>query len=333
MGSLVLPNRAALPSRANRAALPNCGGTPQAAEPDPDRLHRRLLALNVRRLRPSTPDAPPTIELDAQLAHEEERFLGAERLKIAERAALAPHDPDAFVAYFEGLEKDGPGQHDPLFPWLAEHADRESMRWFLRQELAGEAGFDDLVALAQRKIETTAKLEMARNYWDEMGAGHEKGMHGPMLSRLASELDLEGAEIDEVTSESGQEHDGIVWEALALANVMMGTAYNRRYAFHGIGALGAVELTAPGRCELVEAGLSRLGLSGAARRYYALHAVIDRKHAERWNREVLRSLVAADPSRARWLAEGALMRLEAGRRTFERYRRELGISPERAASA
>ena len=192
------------------------------------------------------------------------------------------------------------------------------MRWFLRQELAGEAGFDDLVALTQRRIEPIAKLELARNYWDEMGCGHEGGMHGPMLARLGRELDLASHPAE------------IVWEASALGNVLMGLAYNRRYAYHSIGALGAVELTAPGRCEKVVAGLERLGIRSSARRYYALHAVIDRKHSERWDREVLRTLVESDSSRARWLAEGALMRLEAGRRTFERYRRELGLAARAA---
>ena len=49
------------------------------------------------------------------------------------------------------------------------------------QEAAGEAGFDDLVAMTQVKLPTRAKLELARNYWDEMGRGNPKGMHGPML--------------------------------------------------------------------------------------------------------------------------------------------------------
>ncbi|MCA8887010.1 MAG: iron-containing redox enzyme family protein, partial [Hyphomonadaceae bacterium] len=52
------------------------------------------------------------------------------------------------------------------------------MRWFVEQEAAGEAGFDDLVAMSQVKMPAPAKLELARNYWDEMGRGNAKGMHG-----------------------------------------------------------------------------------------------------------------------------------------------------------
>ncbi|MDQ3036156.1 MAG: iron-containing redox enzyme family protein [Myxococcota bacterium] len=282
-------------------------------EASPDRLQALLSQLNARRLRPATPDHAPSFERERRLAEIEERFLQRERAAIADRAREAPLDADAFVAWFEQLETCGPGQHDVLFEWLAREADLESMRWFLLQELAGEAGFDDLVALTQRKLAPTPKLELARNYWDEMGVGHEDGMHGPMLGKLAKELDLDPTA------------QPIVWESLAVGNLLMGLAYNRRWAYCSIGALGAVELTAPGRCVEVDRGMKRLGVTGAARRYYTLHSVIDRRHSAQWNREVLHPLVARDPSLAQWIAEGALMRLEAGRRTFERYRRELAL--------
>jgi hypothetical protein len=93
-----------------------------------------------------------------------------------------------------------------------------------------------------------------------------------------------------------------------------------------VGALGVIELTAPGRSALVNAGLKRLGVPAAARRYFALHATLDVKHSEAWNREVLAPLVDRDPRVAQALAEGALMRLHAGARCFTRYRRELGVA-------
>jgi hypothetical protein len=102
-------------------------------------------------------------------------------------------------------------------------------------------------------------------------------------------------------------------------------AVHRRYAFQSIGALGAIELTAPGRATKVNAGLARLGVGGEARRYFALHATLDLKHSAAYSREVLRPLVTSDPRLARPIAEGALARLVAGARCFERYRRELGL--------
>jgi hypothetical protein len=54
-----------------------------------------------------------------------------------------------------------------------------------------------------------------------------------------------------------------------------------------------------------------------------LHAVLDVKHSEAWNREAIGPLVEEDPRRATAMAEGALIRLRCGARCFERYRREL----------
>src|SRR5438270_346349 len=108
-------------------------------------------------------------------------------------------------------------------------------------------------------------------------------------------------------------------------------ALDRRYAYHSVGALGAVELTAPGRVAQVDRGLARLGVPRPARRYFTLHATLDLKHSEAWNREVLRPLVASEPRAASAIAEGALMRLRAGERCFERYRRELRSEPAELA--
>ena len=194
-------------------------------------LHLRLMRLNHARMAPGLPseDWRRDIERQARQAVEEGEFLEASRSAVADRAGEAPHDADGFIRWFEQLEHDGPGQHDRLFGYLAESATREEMCWFLTQEVAGEAGFEDLSALTQMRMPVQVKLEIARNYWDEMGRGNEKGMHGPMLETLALRLGL------------APNPDDTVWEALALANTMAGLAANRRYAYHSVGALGVVE--------------------------------------------------------------------------------------------
>ena len=282
-----------------------------------EQLHRGLAIFNRQRLVPTYESSDFQYELRAEYAFRrlELELFEREREQVRRRAAEAPRDASAFVAWFEQLERTGPGQGDLLFPWLRDHASLAQMRWFLRQEMAGEAGFDDLVALTQVRIPARAKLELARNYWDEMGQGHEGGMHGPLLGRLGEQLEIQGPE----------DHSDIVWEALALGNSMIAMAMNRHLTYQSIGALGVIELTAPGRAEQVNKGLKRLGVDGAARRYYALHATLDRKHSAAWNAEVLEPLVAADPGCASALAEGALIRLHAGQRCFERYRAELKL--------
>ena len=278
----------------------------------PEALLLRLAAWNHERLSPAKAGGDWRGELreEHQMRLLEGAFVERFRSEVAPRAAEAPADPDGFVAWFEGLQDAGPGQDDPLFPWLAETASLEEMRWFLVQEVAGEAGFDDLVAYTQVKMPVRAKLELARNYWDEMGRGAEGGMHGPMLGRLADKLELKPT------------IRGTVWPALALGNTMVAFATTRRYAYQAVGALGAVELTAPWRSDHVARGLKRLGI-GRERQYFALHATLDVKHSAAWNAEVLKPLVEADPGCARHIAEGALMRLACGQRCFEAYRDRL----------
>jgi hypothetical protein len=277
----------------------------------PERLHRRLARSHVARLAPkvSEPDWEGALAEEVDCRRLERELVERERAAIAPQVRFVARDPDGFLRWFTELERSGPGQGDPLFGWLAEQASYEQMCWFLRQEMAGEAGFDDLVALAQLKLPARPKLEMARNYWDEMGQGNEGAMHGPMLARLGQCLPP-----STITP---------VWETLALGNLMVALATSRSYAYQAIGALGVIELTAPGRAEQVNVGLKRLGFEGAARRYYALHATLDVRHSQTWNREVLRPLVEASPEVAPLLAEGALMRLRAGARCFDRYRAEL----------
>ena len=125
----------------------------------------------------------------------------------------------------------------------------------------------------------------------------------------------------------------VVWEAQAQSNLLVALAANRRYAYQSVGALGVIELTAPDRAAQVNEGLRRLGVGAAERRYFALHATLDRKHSASWNSEVLWSLVAGDPRTAAPMAEGALMRLNAGARCFSRYRRELGLGSPALAGA
>jgi hypothetical protein len=282
-----------------------------------------LTSYNASRFEPRLPDEAPTDELEREqaVATAELAFIEAQRRAIAPLVADIPSDTDAFLGWFEVLKQIGPGQGDPLFPWLAQSASAEQMKWFLHQEVAGEAGFDDLLAMTQVKMTVQPKLEMARNFWDEMGRGRAKGMHGPMLERLAHYFEV------------APTPETVVPESLALGNTMIALARHRRYAYHSIGALGVIEMTAPTRAGLVDQGLRRLGIPAKKRHYFALHAVLDVKHSQEWNREVIRPLVAEDPRRARAIGEGAVMRLWHGARSFERYRQEFGLDTPHSMAA
>jgi heme oxygenase-like protein len=289
-----------------------------------DRFQIELAKYNGRQLRPGFPSDAWREELDeyAIVTRAEGEYIEAVRREISPLVADVPSGVDDFINWFEELKETGPGQGDSLFPWLAESASLEDMLWFLTQEVAGEAGFDDLLALTQVKMPVTAKLEMARNYWDEMGRGRDTAMHGPLLERLANHLDIDA------------QPDHVVPESLALGNAMLALARSRRYCFQSIGALGVIEMTAPTRAGFVDAGLKRLRIPTKKRLYFTLHAVLDIKHSECWNREVLRSLVSENPRCAQAIGEGAIIRLCHGARCLDRYRRHFGFDqqPTKAAA-
>ncbi|MGE0830851.1 MAG: iron-containing redox enzyme family protein, partial [Hyphomonadaceae bacterium] len=108
----------------------------------PEQRARKRQALlahwNRRRLAMQTPigDWRERLEDDYAMCVSESAFIEAARLGQARRAAAAPRSPTAFVAWFEALKENGPGQNDPLFPWLAAKAGLEDMRWFIEQEVA-----------------------------------------------------------------------------------------------------------------------------------------------------------------------------------------------------
>jgi hypothetical protein len=302
------------------------GWAADLAGPGFARFQTELTKYNAQRFQPRLPEEVPAGQIlrSAQIASAELVFIESLRNAVGPLTSEIPSDVDGFIAWFEHLKHAGPGQGDPLFPWLADQASLEQMTWFLLQEVAGETGFDDLLAMTQIKISVQAKLEMARNFWDEMGRGAAAGMHGPMLARLADHFGVAP------TAET------VAPESLALGNTMIALACHRRYAFHSVGALGVIEMTAPTRAGYVNEGLRRLGVPAKKRHYFAVHAVhavLDVKHSQAWNREVLRPLVAEDPRRAKAIGEGAVIRLWHGARTFERYRNAFGLAKQKSMAA
>ncbi len=69
------------------------------------------------------------------------------------------------------------------YGWLAKTASWEQVVEFLALEGGPDGGFDDLVAVCQVGLSGTAKLELGKNYWDEMGQGDLAGVHTELHAR------------------------------------------------------------------------------------------------------------------------------------------------------
>jgi len=88
------------------------------------RFQRALTRYNGQRLEPSLPDPAwrAHVRAEARVVEAEGEFVEAMRQEIAPLVADIPQQVDSFIAWFERLRETGPGQGDPLFPWLAAQA-------------------------------------------------------------------------------------------------------------------------------------------------------------------------------------------------------------------
>jgi hypothetical protein len=282
-------------------------------------LHRALARANAQRLRPrrTAGDFETELERETSIRRMERQLVEEERACVRAQARTAPTDPHEFLVWFVALKESQLGQTDALFPWLAERANQQQMCWFLEQERANETSFGDLVALTQVNMPARPKQELARNYWDEMVRSHATD-----TPRTAVQC-----------PKHARKPEAAVWESLALGNLMIALATTRHYAYQSLGALGVAELTAPRSKQFVQAGLLRLGLRVDTPDYYSSSTrFFDALHSVAWQREVFEPLLAADPTLAPVIAEGALMRLNAALRCFERYRKELWSAPRLVAN-
>jgi hypothetical protein len=214
-----------------------------------DELHRALLACYQPHVRlPHHGMAvnqfhPLAVRLLAALERPWERDLLARARRSAHRLGTElalddlPADPDAFCDWYKTTAFTHPLYEHPLYGFLAGEADRAQMERFLRWEAAGEAAFDDLVALGQVGTRGEVKIEMGRNYWDELGNGKSHAVHTHLFHKLTETLAITAPEADELP-----------WQILGGVNVMLWSCIPRRNAFRAQGTLGAVELLAPQRC-------------------------------------------------------------------------------------
>ncbi len=217
-----------------------------------------------------------------------------------------PSDPKEFAQWYQLAAFSHPLYEHDLYTFLASDATRSQLEWFLKMECAGEAAFDDLVALAQVGTRGEVKMEMASNYWDEMGRGRHQAVHTHLFHQLIDDLGISAPDAGELP-----------WEVLSGINLMIWSCIHRRNIFRAQGVLGAVELLAPQRCTRVVHGATRLGIRKKTVVYYGAHAIIDIGHAEGWLSHVIEAQVREFPDARLGIAEGLLARADASLDYFD----------------
>lgn len=185
-----------------------------------------------------------------------------------------------------------------VYSWLAASANRDQLLCFLGAEGGPDAGFDDLVAVAQLGLGGEAKLELATNYWDELGNGLLAGIHTELHRDTCSILGVHPTPLPRMSERA--------LERAAFTGLL---ATNHWLQPELLGALGMVELQAGPRCRQVLKAMQRLGAPSEAQEFYRVHAEVDPRHGADWLTHVIEPLSQRYPAWGERFISGARWRL------------------------
>jgi hypothetical protein len=218
----------------------------------------------------------------------EQQWLDELAADDTERRAQLPSDPIAALRALAARDR-----LPAVYTWVAKHADHAGIVRFLSLEGGPDAGFDDLVAICQLGLPARAKMELATNYWDEMGNGDLRAVHTYLHERLSDALQLEP-----IDDES----------ALARSALLGLLVTNRTLQPELLGALGLIELQAGPRSRLVVQGLARIGAPEEAMAFYEVHAEVDPRHGQDWLDNAITPMLDEYPGIGERIVRGAMWR-------------------------
>lgn len=183
------------------------------------------------------------------------------------------------------------------YKWLARTATWEQVVTFLALEGGPDGGFDDLIAVCQVGLSGSAKVELGKNFWDEMGQGDLAGVHTQLHADLVAAIDMPTVPREQLPVPA--------LERIALNGLM---ATNRWLQPEMIGALGLLELQAGPRCRLVLQAFDRLGAPQGAYPFYVEHAEVDPIHGKDWMDKAIEPLAGEKPEWGPRMVKGAWWR-------------------------
>ncbi len=193
-----------------------------------------------------------------------------------------------------------------VYRWVGESASLDELRRFLAIEGGPDGGFDDLVAICQVGLSGAPKMELARNYWDEMGNGRPADVHTDLHGEMAAAIELPRLP-----------RSALPEAALARAAFGGLLATNRWLQPEMLGALGLTELQAGPRCRLVLNAFERLDVPAAAFPFYEVHADVDPRHGKDWLEQVIAPLAAERPEWRDRMVAGAVWRWQVNAALFD----------------
>lgn len=223
----------------------------------------------------------------------------------SEILAEIPKEPEKFKNWVLNMIETHPSNViHPLFKFISEEASLDQLTEFFHQEGPMDLHFVDVLTLMMPGIYGEMKIELASNFWDEMGCGQLENVHRQMRIKFMDYLNIdENDHLDNINY--------YCWEELALANLYFQGAYDRNRLIQLIGNMLATETMVPGRVDLQVNGWKRVGVADSELGYLSEHVTVDVEHAEGWLKNLVLPLVVEHSDMAEELAFGALRRLKA----------------------
>ncbi len=219
----------------------------------------------------------------------------------------APTEPEAYLSWLKSLaRKHRVFKHPYYVDFIKNHAEDQDLRAYVIQESVVDGRFDDLLAMMQVGSSGRAKMEVANNFWDEMGNGNPDEVHTYLFNKIFEVFDITRDELE----------NALTANALLSGNLAVFVSRYRHLYPEAIGFLGMTEWLAPDRFVQVVNAWERLGLPDVGIVYHRLHITVDSRHAAGWFHNVVVPAVNSEFMR-RGITRGALWRLNSSARYLD----------------
>ncbi|ADI10660.1 hypothetical protein SBI_07540 [Streptomyces bingchenggensis BCW-1] len=284
----------------------------RSAAGDPAAFYgQQLLLSRIYALSTQLPEGP-TAE-GSTFVHEVLRLL-EQATAAAEDAALepgaldaAPTEPSAYLSWLKKSAREHRVYKHPYYrEFIRDHATADDLRNYVIQESVVDGRFDDLLATMQVGTSGDAKMEIAENFWDEMGNGDPSQVHTHLFNQIFRVFDIPAQELER----------SLTANALLSGNLAVLLCRYRHLYPEAVGFLGMTEWLAPERFVHVVHAWERLGLPDVGIVYHKLHITVDSRHAAGWFHNVVVPAATSERMR-RAIARGTLWRLNSSARYLD----------------
>ncbi|OEJ24415.1 hypothetical protein BGM19_29275 [Streptomyces agglomeratus] len=219
----------------------------------------------------------------------------------------APEEPRAYLSWLKQLARGHRVFKHPYYhEFIRNQADADDLRNYVMQESVVDGRFDDLLAMMQVGTSGRAKMEIAANFWDEMGNGDPDQVHTLLFNKIYEVFEIPPEELER----------SLTANALLSGNLAVMLSRYRKFYPEAVGFLGMTEWMVPDRFVQVVHAWERLGLPDIGIVYHRLHITVDSQHAAGWFHNVV--LPAAESAHMRRaIARGTLWRLNSSARYLD----------------